>query len=213
MFFYDGAADESANGFANEVANKSSSDALERSLEKHQARLESSAVAGPSQQSNSAIQAVLSTLAAGFQKLEQSGSLGAGSSSRKRRRDENEVHCIAPSAEIPPLPDDEVFSHVLEAYFIYIHPWTPVIHEGRLRRRLLDDCDREKLQLVIQSMILVTQPYIEDAETASHLATLINDAENTRDWLVSQAMKQPSVENLQALVILASNDVGFIPIH
>ncbi|CBF80524.1 hypothetical protein AN8426.2 [Aspergillus nidulans FGSC A4] len=183
-------------------------DALERSLEKHQAGLESSAGAGLPQQSNSAIQAILSTLAAGFQKLEQSGSLGAGPSSKKRRRNENEVHCIAPSAEIPLLPDDEVLSHVLEAYFNYIHPWTPVIHEGRLRRRLIDDCDREKLQLVIQSMILVTQPYIEDAETASHLATLINDAENTRDWLVSQAMKQPSVENLQALVILASNDIG-----
>jgi hypothetical protein len=61
-------------------------------------------------------------------------------------------------------------------------------------------------------MILVTRPYIEDTETASHLATLINDSENTRDWLVSQAMKQPSVENLQALVIIASNDVGFLPI-
>ncbi|KAL4767111.1 fungal-specific transcription factor domain-containing protein [Aspergillus nidulans var. acristatus] len=183
-------------------------DVLERSLEKHQARLESSAGAGPPQPSNSAIQAVLSTLAAGFQKLEQSGSLGASSSSKKRRRGENEVHCTAPSTEIPPLPDDEVLSHVLEAYFIYIHPWTPVIHEGRLRRRLLEDSDREKLHLLIQSMILVTRPYIEDTETASHLATLINDSENTRDWLVSQAMKQPSVENLQALVIIASNDIG-----
>ncbi|KAL4750057.1 hypothetical protein BDW72DRAFT_204280 [Aspergillus terricola var. indicus] len=183
-------------------------DALERSLEKHQARLENSAGAGPPQPSNSSIHAVLSTLAAGFQKLEQSGSLGAGSSSKKRRRDENEAQCIARSAEIPPLPDDEVLSHVLEAYFIYIHPWTPVIHEGRLRRRLLDDSDREKLHLVIQSMILVARPYIEDTETASRLVIWINISENTRDWLVSQAMKQPSVENLQALVIIASNDIG-----
>ncbi|KAL4811612.1 fungal-specific transcription factor domain-containing protein [Aspergillus spinulosporus] len=183
-------------------------DALERSLEKHQARLASSAGAEPDQPSNSTIHAVLSTLAAGFQKLEQSGSLGAGSSSKKRRRDENEVHCIAPSAEIPPLPGDEILSHVLEAYFIYIHPWTPIIHEGRLRRRLLDDCDRARLHLVIQSMILVTRPYIEDTETASHMATLVNDSGNTRDWLVSQAMKQPSVENLQTLVIIASNDIG-----
>ncbi|KAL4736518.1 hypothetical protein BDV11DRAFT_211145 [Aspergillus similis] len=183
-------------------------DALERSLEKHQARLESSTGAGPPQPSNSAIHTVLSTLAAGFQKLEQSGSLGAGSSSKKRRRDQNEVHFIARSAEISRLPDDEILSHVLEAYFIYIHPWTPVIHEGRLRRRLLDDCDREKLHLVIQSMILVTRPYIEDTDTASHLTAWINNSEDTRDWLVSQAMKQPSVENLQALVIIASNDIG-----
>ncbi|KAL4984685.1 fungal-specific transcription factor domain-containing protein [Aspergillus falconensis] len=183
-------------------------DALERSFEKYQATLENSGGAVPPQQNTSTIHTILSTLAAGFQKLEQSGSLGPGPSSKKRRRDENEAHCIARSTEIPPIPDDEILSHVLEAYFIYIHPWTPVIHEGRLRRRLVNDCERENLHLVLQSMILVARRYIEGTETASHLETSINNSENMRDWLVSQAMKQPSVENLQALVIIASNDIG-----
>ncbi|KAL6236491.1 hypothetical protein BDW75DRAFT_229421 [Aspergillus navahoensis] len=183
-------------------------DALERSLERHQARLRSSEGAGPPQQTTPTIHTALSTLAASIQKLEQNGSLGPGPSLKKRRRDENEAHSIARSTEIPPIPDDKILSHVLEAYFIYIHPWTPVIHEGRLRRRLLNDCERENLYLVIQSMILVARRYIEDTETASYLASLMKNSENMRDWLVSQAMKQPSVEHLQALVIIASNDIG-----
>jgi hypothetical protein len=56
-------------------------------------------------------------------------------------------------------------------------------------------------------MILVAGRYIEDGDTAAYLSQLVGEPENTRDWLVSQAMKQPSVENLQALVLVASDDV------
>lgn len=105
------------------------------------------------------------------------------------------------------IPDDAVLSQVLEAYFVYIHPWTPIIHEGRFRRRLVHDNERQNLEIVLQAMILVAQRYVEDEDSASDLQKPAEESEKMRDWLVSQAMKQPSVENLQALVIVASDDV------
>jgi hypothetical protein len=56
-------------------------------------------------------------------------------------------------------------------------------------------------------MVLVAHGYIEDSDTATALEKQPKQWEENRDWIVSQAMKQPSVENLQALVIIASSDV------
>jgi hypothetical protein len=56
-------------------------------------------------------------------------------------------------------------------------------------------------------MVLVAHGYVEDADTVTSLEKQPKQWEEIRDWIVSQAMKQPSVENLQALVIIASSDV------
>lgn len=182
-------------------------DALERSVGRQQSRLETFEGEQGSQHSDANLQTILSSLAAGLQKLDKTPAVsGPGPSLKRRRHDSNGAHCI-PLPGLPPIPDDTVLSHVLEAYFIYLHPWTPIIHESRLRRRLVDDHQREKLQLVLYSMILVAGRYIEDGDTAAYLSQLVGEPENMRDWLVSQAMKQPSVENLQALVLVASDDV------
>ncbi|KAL4905641.1 hypothetical protein BDW74DRAFT_178009 [Aspergillus multicolor] len=182
-------------------------DAVERTLGKQQAKLESFQEAEIPSGRDSAVRTILSSLAAGLQKLEQSRSLESGPSKRRRIDNSGTYRQVRPR-DLPAIADDDILSHVLEAYFIYIHPWTPIIHEGRFRRRLVDDSEREKLHLVIQSMILVARRHIEDEDTAAYLERSITDTENTRDWLVSKAMKYQSIENLQALIIIASDDIG-----
>ncbi|RDW68801.1 Zn(II)2Cys6 transcription factor [Aspergillus mulundensis] len=182
-------------------------DAVERTLDKQQAKLESFEGAELPRGKDSAVRTILSSLAAGLQKLEQSGSLDAGPSKR-RRIDENGAHCAVRSIDLPPIPEDDILSHVLEAYFIYVHPWTPIIHEGRFRRRLVDDSEREKLYLIVQSMMLVARKYVEDDDTATYLEKSMGDTGDTRDWLVSKAMKHQSIESLQALIIVASDDIS-----
>ncbi|BCS21763.1 Zn(II)2Cys6 transcription factor [Aspergillus puulaauensis] len=184
-------------------------DAIERSVGRQQARIESFEGEGASPQNDSALHTILSSLAAGLQKLDKRPAIsGAGPSLKRPRHDSDGAHYIPLPTGLPPIPDDTVLSHVLEAYFIYVHPWTPIVHESRLRRRLVEDHQREKLHLVVYSMILVAARYIEDGDTAAYLSQLVDEPENMRDWLVSQAMKQPSVENLQALVMVASDDIG-----
>lgn len=96
---------------------------------------------------------------------------------------------------------------MLKSYFNHVHPWIPIIHEGRFRRRLDDDAERDKLHLVLQSMILIASRYIEDEDISNPFLRSADESENHRDWVVSKAMKHLSVENLQALLIIAFNDV------
>ncbi|KAL4924102.1 Zn(II)2Cys6 transcription factor [Aspergillus undulatus] len=186
-------------------------DALERSVSKQQDKLDGIEGDRPTPQSDSTIHTLLSTLATSLQKLDKGPLLRqpeshTGRSSKRRRQ--NEDGAYAPSPRLPNIPDDSILSHVLEAYFIHIHPWTPIIHESRFRRRLMDDSERENLRLVMQSMMLVARRYIEDSDTADYVKELTNEGDSVRDWLVSQALKHPSVENLQALVIITSDDIG-----
>ncbi|KAL4967005.1 Zn(II)2Cys6 transcription factor [Aspergillus stella-maris] len=181
-------------------------DVLERSVSRQQAKLESFEEEGPAPQSDSTIHNLLSTLAAGLQKLDRQSSLiqrasGSENSTKRRRKDENGSYEV-PSI-FPAIPDDSILSHVLEAYFIYIHPWTPIIHEGRLRRRLVEDAERGKLQLVVHAMTLISKRYIVDEDVATYLNQSMSEADDVRDWLVARALKHPSVENLQALIIIA----------
>ncbi|KAL4940091.1 hypothetical protein BDV06DRAFT_230614 [Aspergillus oleicola] len=187
-------------------------DALERSVGRQKAKLESFEGEGAVPQSDSGIHTLLSSLAASIQKIDKRSSLTQQARDHahftKRRRKDGEGAYEESTTTLPPLPDDSVLSHVLEAYFIYIHPWTPIIHESRFRRRLVEDSEREKLELVVQSMMLIARRYIDDEDTATYLTNYMREADYMRDWLVAQALKRPSVENLQALVIIASDDIG-----
>lgn len=169
---------------------------MERSIGRQEERLD--AYGGQEKGSESVVGGVLSSLVTSLQGLD------GVRSSKRRRVDEGGGYIPSPVMNIP---DDAVLSQVLEAYFVYIHPWTPIIHEGRFRRRLVHDNERQNLEIVLQAMILVAQRYVEDEDSASDLQKPAEESEKMRDWLVSQAMKQPSVENLQALVIVASDDV------
>jgi hypothetical protein len=183
-------------------------DALERSVGKQQATIDNIGTRG-SHQEDASVQNILSALATALQGLSKqspSTSSQSGPPSKRRRLDHDDQGAYLLSRD-PPLPDDTILSHVLEAYFIYVHPWTPIIHEARFRRRFVEDGERERLQLIIHSMVLVAHGYIEDSDTATALEKQPKQWEENRDWIVSQAMKQPSVENLQALVIIASSDV------
>ncbi|KAL3462481.1 fungal-specific transcription factor domain-containing protein [Aspergillus heterothallicus] len=185
-------------------------DALERSVGRQQTAINNLETGAPHTESDSSIQNILSTLATtlqGFNKPLPPTRSDHEPSSKRRRLDNGELTPSTPLHESR-VPDDAVLSHVLDAYFIYIHPWTPIIHEARFRRRFIDKSERDKLQLIIQSMILVGHGYIEDPETSAALEKEPKHWEGIRDWIVSQAMKQPSVENLQSLVIIASSDIG-----
>lgn len=113
--------------------------------------------------------------------------------------------------EIPPMPIGEALEAAMCSYFSHIHPWIPIIHEGRLRRRLLRPADNERLRVVLYAIMFSASRFIEDVEIASAWTLPYEQQMNARDWIVAEAMKSPSVESLQALVIVAFNDVSCVP--
>ncbi|KAH6886751.1 fungal-specific transcription factor domain-containing protein [Thelonectria olida] len=128
--------------------------------------------------------------------------------SRKRRRISSDgSHQRVDRYNAPSLPDDRILGDVVDAYFAHIHPWIPMIHETRLRRRLRDASEKGNLHLVLQAMILVASRHVPGTDAAQAAMALTEDEEDLRDWVVAKATKSLSVENLQALIIICFNDV------
>ncbi|KAH7250833.1 fungal-specific transcription factor domain-containing protein [Fusarium solani] len=140
----------------------------------------------------------------------KSSSVPEGSDvSRKRRRISSDVgHQHVDRHNAPSLPDNSVLEQIISAYFTHIHPWIPMIHEARFRRRIQDDTGKDTLHLVLQAMVLVASRYVSSKVIADRAMTFAGDQEDFRDWIVAKATKSMSVENLQALIIICFNDIG-----
>ena len=125
----------------------------------------------------------------------------------KRRRLDEDLN-VQGRVHVPSLPEDEILNQVLRLYFSHVHPWIPVLHEHRFRRRLTENSEKAKLNLVLHSMTFVALRYIDEEGLARILTRSPGEAEIIRDWIISQAMKEMSVENLQVLVMIAFDDVS-----
>lgn len=125
---------------------------------------------------------------------------------KRRRINDGEPSVVAGS--IPALPDAETIQVVLRAYFSHVHQWIPMIHEARFRRRLEHSSEADALDVVLHAMILSASRYIDDEDVASSLFGSVQQRDTVRDWVVSNAMRNLSVESHQALIIVAFNDVG-----
>lgn len=132
-------------------------------------------------------------------------------SGNKRRRTEEHgaqqerLHYVVNQ---PTLPDNVILDQVIDAYFRQIHPWIPMIHEGRFRKRLQDHGDNTNLLPLLQAMILSASHHVPRCDVAEIAQSLIGDQEDVRDWVVAKATKCLSVENLQALIIICFRDVS-----
>lgn len=105
-------------------------------------------------------------------------------------------------ASSPALPPPHALDMILDAYFVCIHPWIPMIHQTRFRSRLSEPRERPKLNVVLHAMVLAASKFVRDQECA------VPKPDRLRSWVVSTAMDCMSVESLQAMVILSFADVS-----
>lgn len=130
-----------------------------------------------------------------------------GPASSKRRRVDGESASGASNgdgedgASTPSLPPPRALGAILDAYFACIHPWIPMLHQSRFRRRLADPQERPKLDVVLYAVVLVASRFVNDQDA------IISNPARLRTWVVSKAMDCMSVESLQAMIVLAFNDV------
>jgi hypothetical protein len=89
---------------------------------------------------------------------------------------------------------------IVTAYFSHVHPWIPMIHQARFLQRFSIEQQRRKLSVVIQAMILAASKFVPGSR-GGHV-------EQARRWVVCTAMETLSLESLQALTILAFDDIG-----
>ena len=75
-----------------------------------------------------------------------------------------------------------------------------MIHQGRFLERFADEAQRDKLLVILHSMVLASSKFVPGA--------VMHVSAHTRSWIICTAMDSLALENLQALIILAFNDFG-----
>lgn len=104
------------------------------------------------------------------------------------------------------LPPDEELRSLVDVFFSRFHVWIPMIHEKTFRNKM-DSTDRQAIRNVLYAITSVTvrfsnQRAFEDkpmCETYSRLCA---------EHVLLKSMEQYTVENVQALIIIAFNLIG-----
>lgn len=127
----------------------------------------------------------------------------------KRRRCEPTPTRL-PSARMEvndPLSSTEVMAELVDFYFVNVHPWIPVLHQARFRRRIESPSERPRVTCILHAIVAVCAKFCQSDSLRDKEARM-NIAEQSRQRVILESMETFSVENLQALVIIAFDTVS-----
>jgi hypothetical protein len=107
----------------------------------------------------------------------------------------------------PLLSRPDFIELLLDAYFANVHPWIPILHETRFRSKL---ANRKYLDqsLIILHAILVSALRLIEKSPLVPIVDIQDEVRRSRAYITFNAMSDLTVENLQALVIIAFTDVS-----
>ncbi|KAF6818089.1 hypothetical protein CPLU01_13410 [Colletotrichum plurivorum] len=106
------------------------------------------------------------------------------------------------------LPAPDLLEDVINAHFNLIQPWIPILHETQFRRRVHDPDQLPRLVVVLHAMVVAALRFVDNLETRLSAQEVERRMLRSRNIVILNAMDHLSVENLQALIIIAFNDIG-----
>lgn len=106
------------------------------------------------------------------------------------------------------LPPSALLEDVVTAYFNFVQPWIPLLHETQFRRRLHNHERVPELVVVLHAMVVAAVRFVDHAEHQVSTVQIEQMTTRSRNLVVLSAMNSLSVESLQALVIIAFTDVS-----
>lgn len=106
------------------------------------------------------------------------------------------------------LPPDEVLFSLVEIYFRLIHPWIPMLHVRNFRQRMRDPSQRSQITTICHAIVSICARFSDDPCLGSDSEARTQRAKRSRDAVILQSMQSFSVENLQALIIVAFDTIG-----
>ena len=101
----------------------------------------------------------------------------------------------------------KIMNELVDFYHVNIHPWIPILHMVKFRERMQVANERPRIACILHAIIAVCirfpqNEHFKDDETKSQIA------EKSRQKVILDSTESFSVENLQALVILAFETVS-----
>ncbi|OBS23953.1 hypothetical protein FPOA_04501 [Fusarium poae] len=140
---------------------------------------------------------------------------------RKRRRVDS---CGNPNIELASqlselgstttqLPPPELLEEVINAYFILVQPWIPILHETRFRSRFYNHEQLPYLTVLLHAIVVAAIRFVDSG--SEKLSEKETEAwiSKSRSIVLLSGMDGMSVENLQALSIIAFTDMGNGDMH
>lgn len=103
------------------------------------------------------------------------------------------------------LPSPDLMEDIINTYFDAIQPWIPMLHETQFRRRVHDQEELPHLLVVLHAMVVAALRFVDSRLSPLEIETITARSRNT---VVLTSMDGLSVENSQALIIIAFNDVS-----
>ncbi|KAL2851058.1 fungal-specific transcription factor domain-containing protein [Aspergillus pseudoustus] len=103
--------------------------------------------------------------------------------------------------------DSDLLSQLVEFYFENIHHWIPILHVRRFRHQIQSPEGRDKAIYILYAIIAVCIRFINDPRISDE-DRKARIAETCRQKVVLCSMESFSVENLQALVIIAFDTIA-----
>ncbi|EKG19364.1 Transcription factor fungi [Macrophomina phaseolina MS6] len=130
----------------------------------------------------------------------------------KRSRVENEVATFHnPETNIPTfdplIPPQDILVRLVDLYFLRLHPWIPVLHVRSFREQMNDTSQHPKLASIFHAIVSVCARFSIDPYYISH-SDLRGLCKRCRDTVILKSMETVTVQNLQALVIVAFDIIG-----
>ncbi|KAE8312512.1 fungal-specific transcription factor domain-containing protein [Aspergillus transmontanensis] len=103
--------------------------------------------------------------------------------------------------------NSDLVHHLVEFYFANIHHWIPILHVRRFREQIQSYKGRQKAIYILHAIVALCSRFSDDSRLGSD-AEKAELAEKSRQKVILSSMESFSVENLQALVIIAFDTIG-----
>jgi len=105
-------------------------------------------------------------------------------------------------------PPTDLLDAIIDKYFSQVHPWLPILHETRFRQALSEQVYSTNIEVILHAMIVSAVRFVEYSDIIPSHSYISQLTKISRDWVMLNALNSLSVENLQALSIIAFDDVG-----
>ncbi|KAK1731423.1 fungal-specific transcription factor domain-containing protein [Colletotrichum acutatum] len=105
------------------------------------------------------------------------------------------------------LPELDLMDALVDIYFSNIHPWIPMLHVRQFRERMQDPAQRPHLSTIFHAIVSLCARFSQDPRLGLH-EEKTRRARRCRQFVILNSMESFSVENLQALTIIAFDTIG-----
>ncbi|KAG0645331.1 putative transcriptional regulatory [Hyphodiscus hymeniophilus] len=104
---------------------------------------------------------------------------------------------------LPPLPSPRLLQAIVTMHFQKVHHWAPILHQKRFQEKLENLDERRELELLLHGLVSASIKYVKVEDFGVTQAEMERQICVSRNAVILKAMEIPSVENLQALVLVA----------